>query len=238
MTTEKKLENNIPLSRLRQGAYEENLRFIEILNLLKPSEEIDLSQMTRVLSNLTGSSVGTFNNLISEHKPTKMTLEHIDKLEKVIDFLNRDFIMFGSEKDNGEPIDPFTRTLTKEDRDKFKPKKAKSTTGIDRDMCYRIKSIRLQLDDTQGSFADKLGVERYVISSIEGARQNPTIHFLILLKRRCRVDPWWVISGEGHMKISYDKGDQSELYKLRERCEELERNNSSLQKMISKLIDI
>ena len=96
MTTEKKIDNNVPLSRLRQGAYEENLRFIEILNLLKPSEEIDLSQMTRVLSNLTGSSVGTFNNLISEHKPTKMTFEHMDKLERVIDFLNRDYIMFGS----------------------------------------------------------------------------------------------------------------------------------------------
>ena len=226
------------LSRLRQGAYNENLRFIEVLEILKPNDQVTLSQMTRVLSNLTGSSVGTFNNLISENKPTKMNMEHVKKLKKEIDFLNVDFIMYGSDPNTGKPFKPFTRNLTKEDKDKFKPKKTKAHKGIDRDMCYRIKSIRLQLDDTQGSFADKLGVERYVVSSIEGARQNPTIHFLILLKRKCRVDPWWVISGEGHMKLSYDKGDQSELYKLRERCEELERNNSSLQKMISKLIDL
>ena len=229
--------DNAPPSRLRQGAYEENLRFIEVLELLKPNDEITLSQMTRVLSNVTGSSVGTFNNLVSEHKPTKMTLEHVKKLEKEIDFLNRDFIIHGTNPKNGKPFNPFTRELTEEDRARFRPKKLRSTKGIDSDRCYRIKSIRLQLDDTQGSFADKLGVERYIVSSIEGARQNPTLDFIMLLRDKCNVDPIWVISGEGTMKLDYDKGSQSELYKLRERVKELETNNSNLQKMMSKFLD-
>ena len=223
-------------SRLRGGAYNENLRFIEVLNLLKPNDDIQLSQMTRVLSNLTGSSVGTFNNLISEHKPTKMKVEHIKKLEEVIDFLNANFITYGSDS-NGKPYEPFTRKLTQKDYDKFMPKKAKAYSGINRDRCYRIKQIRLQGDDTQGSFADKLGVERYVISSIEGARQNPTIDFIVLLRRKCNIDPWWIMEGEGKMKISYDKGDQAELYKLREKVDQLEQLNTQNQRVISRLLD-
>ena len=228
---------NISATRLRGGAYNENLRFIEILELLKPIDNIELGQMTRVLSDLTGSSVGTFNNLISEHKPTKMNMEHVKKLKKEIDFLNVDFIMYGSHPDTGKPFKPFTRELTEEDRARFRPKKLKAQKGIDRDRCYRIKSIRLQLDDTQGSFADKLGVERYVVSSIEGARQNPTLDFIMLLRDKCNVDPIWVICGEGSMKLDYDKGSQSELYRLRERVKELETNNSNLQKMMSKFLD-
>jgi len=224
------------VSRLRGGAYNENLRFIEVLELLKPSEDIELGQMTRVLANLTGSSVGTFNNLISEHKPTKMNMEHIKKLKKVIEFLNVDFIMYGSNH-GGKPYDPFTRQLTQKDKDKFKPKKSKAQRGIDRDLCYRVKQIRLKGDDTQGSFAEKLGVERYVISSIEGARQNPTIDFIKLVKRKFNVDPWWLMSGEGEMTISYGKGDQAELHKLRKRNEELEKNVSDLHKIISRALD-
>jgi transcriptional regulator with XRE-family HTH domain len=232
------LKTDNATNRLRSGGFDENLRFIHILELLKPNQDVELSQMTRMLSDISGSSVGTFNKLVSEEKPSKMTLEHIKKIKKVIPFLDSNYIMYENDPITGQAINPFIRELTEEDKDKFKPKKTKAHKGIDRDRCYRIKSIRLQLDDTQGSFADKLGVERYVVSSIEGARQNPTLDFIVLLKDKCKVDPWWVISGEGTMKLDYDKGSQSELYRLRERCEELERNNSSLQKMISKLIDL
>ena len=55
-------------------------------------------------------------------------------------------------------------------------------------MFYRVKAIRTKLEDTQGLFAEKLGVERYVISSIERCRQNPTIYFIKQLRKKLTVD--------------------------------------------------
>ena len=84
MSTQTKTQNTL-ITRLRGGGYEENLRFIKVLEILRPNDDIKLNQMTRVLSNLTGSSVGTFNNLISDHKPTKMTISQVNKLKAQID---------------------------------------------------------------------------------------------------------------------------------------------------------
>ena len=60
------LKTDNTLARLRSGGFDENLRFIHILELLKPNQDVELSQMTRMLSDISGSSVGTFNKLVSE----------------------------------------------------------------------------------------------------------------------------------------------------------------------------
>ena len=246
MSTQTKTQNTL-ITRLRGGGYEENLRFIKVLEILRPNDDIKLNQMTRVLSNLTGSSVGTFNNLISEHKPTKMTISQVNKLKAQIDYrlkgrspkveFNIDYIMYGKDPKTGKSIKPFTRELESSDKELFKPKKSQGKEGINTDMCYRVKAVRTKLEDTQGSFAEKLGVERYVISSIEGCRQNPTIDFIKLLRKNFSIDPWWVMEGEGEMIVSYDKGDQAELYKLREKVDQLEQLNTQNQRVISGLLD-
>ena len=221
--------DNTP-NRLRSGGFDENLRFIHILELLKPNQDVELSQMTRMLSDISGSSVGTFNKLVSEEKPSKMTLEHIKKIKKIIPFLDSNYIMYENDPITGKAINPFIRELTEEDKNKFKPKKNKPQRGIDRDRCERIRFVRMRHDETQASFADRLGIQRYIVSSIEGSRQNPTLDFIALLKTKMNIDPWWIISGEGEMQINYDQSEKSELDSLREKVKTLE-------KIIEKLID-
>ena len=43
---------------------------------------------------------------------------------------------------------------------------------------------------TQLSFAEKLGVERHLISAIEGCRQNPSIDLLIVMRRKMNINIW------------------------------------------------
>ena len=45
------------------------------------------------------------------------------------------------------------------------------------------------------------------------------------------------MEGEGEMVFSYDKGDQAELYKLREKVDQLEQLNTQNQRVISRLLD-
>jgi transcriptional regulator with XRE-family HTH domain len=77
--------------------------------------------------------------------------------------------------------------------------------------------------DTQLSFAEALGCERHIVASVEGARQNATPDFLVLLRRKLNVDIWWVLTGEGEMYIQYDAGDKSEVFKLRKKVDTLEK---------------
>ena len=221
---------NPPEARLYGEGYEPNLRFIEIMKLLKTEP--------RVLSNIMKVHIGTVNSFIAELKPKKLTFDFAKKLESTIPFLNLDYLMHGG-NDNA----PFIREPDKEELEKFavsKKKKGEAKSKIDIRMCERIAAIRALENETQHSFSERLGIERYRIGSIEGKRQNPTIDIIIALRNVYRIDPWWIMTGQGQMskidpetgknkiyldpqKVTAQTADQSnEVMKLQAKIETLE----------------
>ena len=80
---------------------------------------------------------------------------------------------------------------------------------VDKDLCNRFKSIRTNTDPkiSQQQFADKLGVSRAMITSIESWRQNPSHHLMIRMWEQLSTPNKefnfkWLHTGEGSMFIS------------------------------------
>jgi transcriptional regulator with XRE-family HTH domain len=86
----------------------------------------------------------------------------------------------------------------------------------------------MMMSETQLSFAEKLGVERHLISAIEGCRQNPSIDLLILMRRIMNINLWWVMTGEEEMKLDFQASDVGKI-------RELEHENKVLKRVIEKL---
>ena len=211
--------------RLNSGQFEPNLRFIQVIE--------ELSTNTRIISNLLKTSVSGINVYTSTSRPKKLTIDFVRKLESIMPFLNIDFIMYGEDQETGKKLDPFIRKVTDEELDKFKVKygqKSPTKSGINQDRCERIYAIRMRRGDTQLSFSEALGCERHIVASVEGARQNATPDFLVLLRTKLNVDIWWVLTGEGEMYIQYDSGDKSEVFNLRKKV-------ITLEKVIEKLMN-
>ena len=80
---------------------------------------------------------------------------------------------------------------------------------VDKDLCNRFRSIRMDTDPkiSQQQFADKLGVARAMITSIESWRQNPSHHLMIRMWEQLSTPNKefnfkWLHTGEGPMFIS------------------------------------
>ena len=86
----------------------------------------------------------------------------------------------------------------------------------------------MMMSETQLSFAEKLGVERHLISAIEGCRQNPSIDLLILMRRIMNINLWWVMTGEEEMKLDFQASDVGKI-------RELEHENKVLKRVVEKL---
>ena len=203
--------------KLYSGDFNQNLRFIEVMELLETNP--------RIVSNKIGCSVSGVNVFTSPQRPKKITTDFIKKLESVMPFLNTDFIVYG------EDHKPFIKKPTKEEAESFKVKygvKSPTKKGINQERCSRVYEVRMMMSETQLSFAEKLGVERHLISAIEGCRQNPSIDLLILMRRIMNINLWWVMTGEEEMKLDFQASDVGKI-------RELEHENKILKRVVEKL---
>ena len=203
--------------KLYSGGFNQNLRFIEVMELLETNP--------RIVSNKIGCSVSGVNVFTSPQRPKKITTDFIKKLESVMPFLNTDFIVYG------EDHKPFIKKPTKEEAESFKVKygvKSPTKKGINQERCSRVYEVRMMMSETQLSFAEKLGVERHLISAIEGCRQNPSIDLLILMRRKMNINIWWIMTGEEEMKLDFQASDVGKI-------RELEHENKVLKRVIEKL---
>ena len=203
--------------KLYSGDFNQNLRFIEVMELLETNP--------RIVSNKIGCSVSGVNVFTSPQRPKKITTDFIKKLESVMPFLNTDFIVYG------EDHKPFNKNPTKEEAESFKVKygvKSPTKKGINQERCSRVYEVRMMMSETQLSFAEKLGVERHLISAIEGCRQNPSIDLLILMRRIMNINLWWVMTGEEEMKLDFQASDVGKI-------RELEHENKVLKRVVEKL---
>ena len=203
--------------KLYSGDFNQNLRFIEVMELLETNP--------RIVSNKIGCSVSGVNVFTSPQRPKKITTDFIKKLESVMPFLNTDFIVYG------EDHKPFIKKPTKEEAESFKVKygvKSPTKKGINQERCSRVYEVRMMMSETQLSFAEKLGVERHLISAIEGCRQNPSIDLLILMRRIMNINLWWVMTGEEEMKLDFQASDVGKI-------RELEHENKVLKRVVEKL---
>ena len=203
--------------KLYSGGFNQNLRFIEVMELLETNP--------RIVSNKIGCSVSGVNVFTSPQRPKKITTDFIKKLESVMPFLNTDFIVYG------EDHKPFIKKPTKEEAESFRVKygvKSPTKKGINQERCSRVYEVRMMMSETQLSFAEKLGVERHLISAIEGCRQNPSIDLLILMRRIMNINLWWVMTGEEEMKLDFQASDVGKI-------RELEHENKVLKRVVEKL---
>ena len=137
----------------------------------------------------------------------------------------------GSDEGDIEGLDEgegemFTRKLTKEEAARFKrPSNNKSATlkGINKEISHRHRIFRQHYNDTQLSFGERLGVDRGMITSVESARQNPSLNYIELLERKTKINLYWLLLGRGDMFGSGDASDGAnkvEMDKLNDTIEE------------------
>ena len=91
---------------------------------------------------------------------------------------------------------------------------------VDRDLCNRFREIRTMFDPklSQQQFADKLGVMRAMITSIESWRQNPSHHLMIRMWEQLSTTTQelnfkWLHTGEGPMFLSGSNASPDEMMK-------------------------
>ena len=113
---------------------------------------------------------------------------------------------------------PFNNTL----KAMFKSNYSSGTlrVDVDKDLCNRLRAIRTEAEPkiSQQQFADKLGVMRAMITSIESWRQNPSHHLMIRMWKQLstpnkELSFKWLHTGEGPMFLSESNASPDKIIK-------------------------
>ena len=224
-----KIHKNIsskPEMKIDREEFAPNRRLAEVITALDSSEKI-VAKMLNI-------SVSIVSGLISKERTTQITIKFLNQIKGAMPFLNDDFI----DKGKGEM---FHRKLTKDEIQKFKKTFGQSSnikTSVHGDACDRVTAVRKRVKETQMNFSLKLDVVRAMVTAIEGRRQNPSLHFLIQLRRLYNVDIIWILTGEGEMFNSDnsnhdDAQDQIKLLddEIAALKKEIERKNRVIDKL-------
>ena len=129
----------------------------------------------------------------------------------------------------------FSRALTKMKRKNSRKTygtASKLSSSVNKDICDRVFHLRSRLEETQLSFAEKLGVVRWSVTAIEGGRQNPSLAFIQKLKETYNVNLDWLLMGKGDMFAKEYSLDNSET------VEALKNDNDRLNAIINKLAGV
>ena len=103
---------------------------------------------------------------------------------------------------------------------------------MNKDICDRVFHLRSRLEETQLSFAEKLGVVRWSVTAIEGGRQNPSLAFIQKLKEVFNVSLDWLLMEQGDMFTQ--QGSQVNNGKVEELTKEIE----TLKMIVNKLVRV
>lgn len=189
----------------------ENDRLRAIIKKLDSSDVVIAKEM--------GVGVSTVSACTMKGRDKLLTRSFYKKFITTLSFVNEDYLDEGKGK-------MFNRKLTEEEAARFKrPSNNKSATlkGINKDISQRHRNFRLHYNDTQLSFGERLGVDRGMITSVESARQNPSLNYIELLERKTKINLYWFLLGRGDMFGSGDVSDGAnkvEMDKLNDTIEE------------------
>lgn len=189
----------------------ENDRLRAIIKKLDSSDVVIAKEM--------GVGVSTVSACTMKGRDKLLTRSFYKKFITTLSFVNEDYLDEGKGK-------MFNRKLTEEEAARFKrPSNNKSATlkGINKDISQRHRNFRLHYNDTQLSFGERLGVDRGMITSVESARQNPSLNYIELLERKTKINLYWFLLGRGEMFGSGDPSDGAnkvEMDKLNDTIEE------------------
>jgi len=189
----------------------ENDRLRAIIEKLGSSDVVIAKEM--------GVGVSTVSACTMKGRDKVLSRSFYKKFLAALPFVNEEYL------DEGEG-EMFTRKLTKEEAARFKrPSNNKSATlkGINKEISHRHRIFRQHYNDTQLSFGERLGVDRGMITSVESARQNPSLNYIELLERKTKINLYWFLLGRGEMFGSGDASDGAnkvEMDKLNDTIEE------------------
>ena len=189
----------------------ENDRLRAIIEELESSDVIIAKEMSVGVSTVSACTMKGRDKVLSR--------SFYKKFLAALPFVNEEYLDEGNGK-------MFNRKLTKEEAARFKrPSNNKSATlkGINKDISQRHRIFRLHHNDTQLSFGERVGVDRGMITSVESARQNPSLNYIELLERKTKINLYWFLLGRGEMFGSGDPSDGAnkvEMDKLNDTIEE------------------
>ena len=190
----------------------ENDRLRAIIEKLESSDVVIAKEM--------GVGVSTVSACTMKGRDKLLSRSFYKKFMAALPFVNEYYLDEGKGK-------MFNRKLTKEEKDTFKKKyQSKSNTitkGINKAISQRHRELREHYNDTQLSFGERLGVDRGMITSVESARQNPSLNYIELLERKTKINLYWLLLGRGDMFGSRDASDGAnkvEVDKLNDTIEE------------------
>ena len=189
----------------------ENDRLRAIIEELESSDVIIAKEM--------GVGVSTVSACTMKGRDKVLSRSFYKKFLAALPFVNEEYLDEGKGK-------MFNRKLTKEEAARFKrPSNNKSATlkGINKEISQRHRDFRQHYNDTQLSFGERLGVDRGMITSVESARQNPSLNYIELLERKTNINLYWLLLGRGEMFGSGDPSDGAnkvEMDKLNDTIEE------------------
>ena len=187
----------------------ENDRLRAIIEKLGSSDVVIAKEM--------GVGVSTVSACTMKGRDKLLSRSFYKKFIAALPFVNEDYLDEGKGK-------MFNRKLTKEEAARFKrPSNNKSATlkGINKDISQRHRLFRQHYNDTQLSFGERLGVDRGMITSVESARQNPSLNYIELLERKTKINLYWFLLGRGEMLGDPSDGaNKVEMDKLNDTIEE------------------
>lgn len=167
----------------------------ELDRLNKTLELIGIDE--RRLNILTGVHHGKIRKILSGDEGLD-----IDFINSIIEHLpiSKSYIYAGE----GEPltgdfnVEAFFKT-------KKKASRAKAGVGISAEVCGRCVELRKLSKLSQEKWSEKLDITRDTWASIEGYKQNPTIHHLKKMNEVFNININWVISNAGQPYLEEEK---------------------------------
>ena len=200
-----------------------NDRLREIIEVLESSDY--------KIGEAMGMAVSSVSIFTSKLRPKKMTFEFADRFLECLPFVNKEYFIKGFD-DKGMSLKMFSRALTKDEKKKFKKTygtASKLSSSVNKDICDRVFHLRSRLEETQLSFAEKLGVVRWSVTAIEGGRQNPSLAFIQKLKEVFNVSLDWLLMEQGDMFT------QESSQANNDKVEELTKEIETLKMIVNKL---
>lgn len=161
-----------------------NTRIRDVVTLL----ELEDRDMAEYL----GVSYGTITKYLSGNESTIIPSKFVEEFLAKIP-VRAEWLTTGVGEIFPEGFDPESFVPVKPKHHKLDSSKR----GVISDVIDRVVSIRKEKRMSQQAFAEELGFERHNQASMENYRQNPSIPYMIALRKKFNINPIWLQEGIG-----------------------------------------
>jgi transcriptional regulator with XRE-family HTH domain len=136
-----------------------------------------------------GSSKSAIINVLSATRNDDPSFKMIKSIVSIFP-VSEEWLLLG----NGNPF-------TLKDIEEYKYSEQQYEPLLDSEVNARVKAIRYDLGVSQALFADSIGTTRDVVSFIESNRSSVTIPLLKRIVKKHKVNPVWLLFGEGDRNL-------------------------------------